>query len=61
MTTVGEFKTKLKSLPDAAPLEFWAVSNGRLVELMLNPSESVRFPAGQVVEIVLLLLLPSNL
>jgi hypothetical protein len=53
MTTVGEFKKKLDCLPDSAPLEFWVVFDGKLAELTLNPSESVRFPAGQVAEIVL--------
>lgn len=54
MTTVGEFKKKLSGLPDTIPLEFWAVFGGKLVELTLNPNEGVRFPAGQVAEIVLM-------
>lgn len=53
MTTVAEFKKKLETLPDSAPLEFWAILEKGLVELTLSPSEGVRFPAGQVAEIVL--------
>ena len=53
MTTVGEFKKNLGDLHDSSQLEFWVVFDGRLVELTLNPSESVRFPSGHIAEIVL--------
>jgi len=53
MTTVGEFKKKLESLPDFAPLEFWAILEKGLVELKLNQNEGVRFPSECVAEIVL--------
>lgn len=53
MTTVGEFKKKLEGLPETAPLEFWAILEKGLVELVLNPNEGIRFPRESVAEIVL--------
>lgn len=54
MTTVGEFKKKLEVLPDSAQLEFWAMLDGRLIELTMYPtSENVRSPTDQIAEVLL--------